>query len=59
MKPYVMTTGVLFSLLTVAHIWRMFVETHLATDPSYLAITAIAAGLALWSWRVLRSAPRA
>ena len=59
MKPYVMTTSVLFSFLTAAHIWRMFVETHLATDPSYLAITAIAAGLALWSRRVLLSAPRA
>ena len=58
MKPYVMTTGVLFGLLTVAHVWRMFVETQLATDPSYLAITAIAAGLALWSWRVLRAAPQ-
>lgn len=58
MKTYVVTTGALFGLLAGVHVWRMAVERHLATDPWYLLITAVAAGLGLWSWRVLRFSGR-
>lgn len=55
MKTYVITTGAIFALLVVVHIGRMFVETHLATDPAYIAITAAVALLGLWAgvlvWR--------
>jgi hypothetical protein len=54
MKTYLITTGVLFGLLTVAHLWRITQEAHLATDPSYLLITAVSAALAVWAWRLLR-----
>jgi uncharacterized membrane protein len=55
-KAYVTTTGVVFGLLTVAHIWRVIEEgSHLATDPWYVLITVAAAALSLWAWRVLRS----
>jgi hypothetical protein len=55
MKAYVMTTGIVFGLLVVAHIWRVIEEgTALAKDPWYIAITIAAAGLSLWAWRVLR-----
>ena len=47
-----MTTGVIFGLLVVAHIWRMFVEGHLATQPEYIVITLIAALLSLWAARL-------
>jgi hypothetical protein len=53
MKTYVTTTGVIFGLIGVAHIWRMAVEPHLATDPAYLALTGVAALLALWAGRIL------
>lgn len=54
MKAYVTTTGVVFGLLTVAHIWRAIEEgPHLATDPWYVLITVAAAALCLWAWRVL------
>jgi hypothetical protein len=34
MKAYVMTTGILFGLLTMAHVWRVVEEgRHLAADP--------------------------
>ncbi len=56
MKIYVLVTGILFGLLTLAHVWRMIEERNLATDPWYLAITAAAAVLGLWAWRVLRRA---
>jgi uncharacterized membrane protein len=59
MKIYVVTTGILFGLITVAHILRMIREDpHLATDPWYLLITVIAAGLCVWAgllvWRNAR-----
>jgi hypothetical protein len=59
MKAYVMTTGVLFGLLTVAHLWRVFEEgAHLATDPWYVLITLAAATLCLWACRLLRLSTR-
>ena len=58
MRAYVGTTGVIFGLLVVAHVWRAVVEgPHLATDPWYVLITLAAAGMCLWAWRVLKSAP--
>jgi hypothetical protein len=59
MKTYVITTGVLFGLLTIAHIVRMFTENHeLSMDPWYLAITALTAVFCVWAFTVLRRAPR-
>ncbi len=59
MKPYVITTGAVFGLLTIAHIWRMIAEgPHVSHDPAYILITAIAAALALWAARVLMVASR-
>lgn len=50
MKAYVLATGVIFGLLTVAHVWRMIVETsRVATEPWYLLITLLALGLGLWA----------
>ena len=58
MKAYVLTTGVLFASIAIAHILRMFAERHLATDPAYVLLTVLAVGLCLWSWRVLRMQTR-
>ena len=59
MKAYIMTTGLLFGLLTLAHLWRVVEEgPQLATDPWYILITVAAAGLGLWAWRLLRIAKR-
>lgn len=55
MKAYLMTTGAVFGLLVVAHIWRIVGESPaLAKDPLYVAITVAAAALSLWAWRLLR-----
>ena len=54
MKAYVITTGTVFGLLTLAHIWRIVAEDrHLATDPWFVLITVVAAALCLWAWRLL------
>jgi hypothetical protein len=59
-KTYVMTTGILFGLLTLAHVWRVFEEgVGLARDPWYVLITLSAAALGLWAWRLLRLSTRA
>jgi hypothetical protein len=52
MKAYIMTTGSVFGLLVVAHIWRIIEEgPALAKDPLYIVITIAAAALCLWAWR--------
>jgi hypothetical protein len=59
MKAYVITTGAVFGLLTLAHVWRVIEEgTHLATDPWYVLITIAAAALSLRAWRLLRLGAR-
>jgi hypothetical protein len=55
MKSYVMTTGSLFGLLVLVHVWRIVEEgTHLATDPWYILVTAASGGFCVWAWRLLR-----
>jgi hypothetical protein len=59
-KAYIMTTGAVFGLIVVAHVWRVAVEgLALAKDPAYILLTLAAAGLTVWSWRVLRAASTA
>ena len=56
MKAYVITTGVVFGLLTVVHVWRIIVEPHLATDPWFILVTLASAALCFGAWRVARRA---
>lgn len=59
MKAYVITTGVVFGLITLAHIWRSIEEgPHLATEFWYVLMTIIAAALCLWALRLLWRWPR-
>jgi hypothetical protein len=53
MKAYVMTTGSVFGLLVVVHVWRVVEEGHLARDPMFILTTAVAAALCLWAWRLV------
>jgi hypothetical protein len=60
MKAYVLTTGIVFGSVALMHVWRAIAEgPGLAKDPLFLLITAAAAALSLWAWRVLRLVPRA
>ncbi len=59
MKAYVITSGVIFALLAIAHIARILVENrHLVTEPVFVVITLISAGLSIWAWLVLRPSRR-
>jgi hypothetical protein len=53
MKSYVITTGLIFGLITGAHVLRMLEERRLATDPWFLLLTITTAALSLWALRVL------
>lgn len=56
MKAYTITTGIIFGLITLAHILRIILENHaLARDPIYLLLTVLTAALSLWAWRLVRS----
>jgi tetrahydromethanopterin S-methyltransferase subunit E len=58
-KAYVATTGVIFGLIVVAHAWRAIEEgSAMAMHPDFIALTAAAAALAFWSWRVFKSIRR-
>lgn len=57
MKSYVATTGVIFALVTLAHLARTGeLRGRIATDPwfviGYTALTLSAGALAVWAWRV-------
>jgi hypothetical protein len=57
MKAYLITTGTIFGLITVAHIWRIVAESpHLAKDPWFMLLTILTAALCLWAFRLLRRA---
>ena len=62
MRPYLITTGLLFALLAGAHILRTIAEwSRLTTDPGFIiegpGIGLVAAALGFWAWRLLRLSP--
>jgi hypothetical protein len=55
MKAYLITSGMVFGLLTLAHVWRIIEEgMHAATNPWFVLTTVIVASLNLWAWRLFR-----
>ncbi len=58
MKVYVITTGIIFALITISHVVRMVVEPHVLTEPVYLFLTLLSAVLAIWAVVVLRRLSR-
>ena len=54
MKSYVMTTGLVFALLALAHVWRVIAEGPGVANPFFIATTVAAAALSVWAFVVLR-----
>jgi hypothetical protein len=60
MKAYLITTGTVFGLLALAHVWRVIGESgSLGMDPWFVVITAISAAMSVWAFRLLRTSTRA
>ncbi len=60
MRAYVITTSIVFALITVAHIARIIAEsTMVMRDPFFAGSTVLSIGLFAWSIKLLRrrSAP--
>jgi hypothetical protein len=62
MKPYLLTTGLLFGLMTAIHIWRAIAEwPKQGLNPGFvllmLALVAIPGVLAWWAFRLLQNLP--
>ena len=55
MKGYVITSGAIFALITIAHILRMASEgRHLFAEPVFILLTLLSAALSVWAVLVLR-----
>jgi len=62
-KAYLITTGILFGLLALAHFLRTIAEwSRLAEDPWFIlvgpGIGVVAAALCFWEWRLFRISAR-
>jgi hypothetical protein len=60
MKCYLITTGLIFAVMTVLHVWRAIAEwpQHSSPSPSFvlgmIALIAIPGALAAWAFSLLR-----
>jgi hypothetical protein len=53
-RAFVITSGIIFGLITLAHIARIVFENpELAKDPVFMLLTVATGGLSIWAWRVL------
>ena len=58
MKAYVITTGVVFALLTLAHVLRLILEGRaMLGEPWFIVTTLAAAALCVWALRLLSRWP--
>jgi hypothetical protein len=58
MKAYLITTGIIFTIITGLHIWRVIAEwPQSGAGPVFAvrmaALIAVPALLAFWAWRLL------
>ena len=59
MKAYVVTTAVIFFLVVLAHIARIFAEgAHLLIQPVFAFTSVLSIVLTIWSWRLVRRLSR-
>jgi hypothetical protein len=56
MKAYLITTGILFALITLLHIWEIIERGHLMIEDPFVVL--LAAGMAVWAWTLnMRAKP--
>lgn len=59
MRTYLLTTGIVFALLAVVHVWRALVEGGSpASDPWFVIVTVIAVALSFWAFRLYSRSAR-
>ena len=59
MKAYLLTTGIAFGLIVIAHAWRVIAESpSLARDPGFIILTVLAASMSGWAFYLVRASGR-
>jgi hypothetical protein len=62
MKPYLITTGAIFALMTVVHVWRAAAEWPCDLNAPFIfgmiALIALPGALSWWAWLLLRNVNR-
>ncbi len=59
MKAYLLTTGLVFTLIVAAHVARLFAEgARLLKEPAFVFTSILSAGLAAWAWNLFRQRAR-
>jgi hypothetical protein len=58
MRAYTITTGVIFALVTIAHLLRMASESRVLTEPVYILLTILTAALTGWAIYLLARSSR-
>jgi len=53
MKAYLYTTGILFTIIGVGHVWEVIDRSHVFASDAI--IVALCAGLVVWAWRLGRA----
>lgn len=54
MKAYLIVTGVIFAAIVALHIAKAVAEgPSTAKNPLFILLTALAAAMSLWAWRLL------
>jgi hypothetical protein len=54
MKAYLVTTGTVFGLIVLVHVWRIVAEgVHVATEAPFVLLTVVSAALGIWAWSLL------
>lgn len=58
MKTYLVTSGLLFVVILIAHIARFFAEgPGIATEPTFVISSALSIGMTGWALWLFRSYP--
>jgi len=54
MRAYVLLTGIVFGLITIAHVLRAIQEGPGVLNVWWVLLTVTTAGLSLWAFRLVR-----
>ena len=58
MKAYLITTGTVFGLIVIAHLWRISAEPSQIKEPWFVVLTLLAAAFSGWAFSLVRKAAR-
>jgi hypothetical protein len=59
MKNYLIVSGTTFSLIALAHVWRLIEEgAGPVKNPWFILTSVLSVTLAVWAWRLLRRTSR-